>query len=832
MPLSPRPRAAVTALVSTLSLVTGLLVLVLTSATSASATTSSITASEDTYSVRAKVSRNTTHGDDQTWSVDGRKSDQRLAFVKFHVPAPAAGTSYVGARLRALSDGSGSTGSGPVAYTTNSSWSESTLTWSNQPSRGVLLGSSGGYGAGSWVTWDVSAALPATGGTVSFRLETTDRALLAFQSSEGTDAPQLVLTSEPLASANPSPSTSTSTSASPAPTPTTPPAAGSTAAQTYGWGTPVAGDEFGYTGSPDSTKWNLYNSAGHAGNGVRSPAAWSVDGSVARVSGDAQGTTGGMSAKFGRRTYGRWEARMRTSARDSEYHPVLLLWPDSGGSCDGEIDYAEGTADVTKMRFFYHYSCSNYQTSASRTVDTTQWHNYAVEWTSAGVIGYLDGVEWFRDTDPTHQPPGPMHQTVQLDWFPDGTTTTPSWMEVDWVRVYDPQSGPDLSAPDTTITSGPAAQTTSTSASFAFTSSESASTFECRLDAAAWTPCTSPAAYSSVPVGSHTFAVRAIDAAGNVDPSPATRTWEVTTGTSSPPSPGTGNLTLAAVGDLNPDGQSSTTGAAGRNAASIAAAGVDAVTVLGDFQYTYGDCGSLVNELDKTGWGALMPKLIGTAGPTHDWSGGTDVTNYRSHLGGTCSGQTSGRSLSSSAWGSDVGPDTSHWVDLGSWRVFSVSSGLWRYDSAKASAVTSWLDSELAKAVAAGDHPLVIWHEPYWTSTSSGHGPTTAVKPWIDVLDKYDVPLVLSGHQHGYERFYPQNANSTRNDATGTQQFVVGTGGIGFYSWSNSAPNLATHQADTYGWLKLVLRADGSYDWQFVRTGGGSYTDSGTRPAG
>jgi hypothetical protein len=175
MPVSPRPRAALTALVSTLSLVAGLLVLVLTSATSASATTSSVTASEDTYALRAKGNKNTTHGNDPTWSVDGRKSAQRLAFVKFHVPAPAAGTSYVGAQLRALSDGTGSTGSGPVAYTTSSSWSEATLTWGNQPSRGALLGSSGGYQAGSWATWDVSAALPDTGGTVSFRLETTDR---------------------------------------------------------------------------------------------------------------------------------------------------------------------------------------------------------------------------------------------------------------------------------------------------------------------------------------------------------------------------------------------------------------------------------------------------------------------------------------------------------------------------------------------------------------------------------------------------------------------------------------------------------------------------------
>jgi hypothetical protein len=29
-----------------------------------------------------------------------------------------------------------------------------------------------------------------------------------------------------------------------------------------------------------------------------------------------------------------------------------------------------------------------------------------------------------------------MHQTIQLDWFPDGTATKPSQMQVDWVRVY------------------------------------------------------------------------------------------------------------------------------------------------------------------------------------------------------------------------------------------------------------------------------------------------------------------------------------------------------------------------------------------------------------
>ena len=215
---------------------------------------------------------------------------------------------------------------------------------------------------------------------------------------------------------------------------------GTQAATTFGWGPVLAGDEFSNTGAPDATKWSVFKGAGHAGKGVRSPAAWSVANGSATVKGDAAGTTGGMSAKFAQQKYGRWETRMKTSARDPKYHPVLILWPNNNTSPNcAEIDYAEGSTDTTMMKFFLHYACgggSKFQTTAANPVDSTQWHNYAVEWTPAGITGFVDGVKTFTDTNPAHQPSVGMHQTLQLDWFPDGSATKASQMQVDWVRVY------------------------------------------------------------------------------------------------------------------------------------------------------------------------------------------------------------------------------------------------------------------------------------------------------------------------------------------------------------------------------------------------------------
>lgn len=116
----------------------------------------------------------------------------------------------------------------------------------------------------------------------------------------------------------------------------------------------------------------------------------------------------------------------------------------------------------------------------------------------------------------------------------------------------------DATAPETTITDGPTGTVSASTATFDFTSSEQGSTFECRLDGGSFAPCTPPFSRSGLGAGSHTFEVRATDAAGNADRTPARRTWTIRAApsaskpkprprTKEPPSPGSQVVALATV---------------------------------------------------------------------------------------------------------------------------------------------------------------------------------------------------------------------------------------------------------------------------------------------
>ncbi|TQM06223.1 glycoside hydrolase family 16 protein [Pseudonocardia kunmingensis] len=208
---------------------------------------------------------------------------------------------------------------------------------------------------------------------------------------------------------------------------------GTTAAAVHGWGTPNREDDF--TGGTE--QWDVYDGPGHAGEGRRSPSAVTVQDGILTITGDSSGTTAGMAWNPGQK-YGRWEGRVRAPASDPSYNALLLLWPDAEDfPVGGEIDFME-MLDHTRQTtdIFIHYGEDNSQVNGQVEIDGTEWHNWAVEWTPEAITAYVDGEEWYRTTDTSIFPPGPMHLCIQLDWFPEGDTPQESTMHVDWVRQY------------------------------------------------------------------------------------------------------------------------------------------------------------------------------------------------------------------------------------------------------------------------------------------------------------------------------------------------------------------------------------------------------------
>ncbi len=89
----------------------------------------------------------------------------------------------------------------------------------------------------------------------------------------------------------------------------------------------------------------------------------------------------------------------------------------------------------------------------------------------------------------------------------------------------------DSTPPETTIDRGPSGATNDPTPTFAFHSDDPNATFECRLDRGAFAPCSSPKTLGHQSDGWHNFLVRAIDEAGNVDPTLASRSFVVRTAT-------------------------------------------------------------------------------------------------------------------------------------------------------------------------------------------------------------------------------------------------------------------------------------------------------------
>jgi hypothetical protein len=163
--------------------------------------------------------------------------------------------------------------------------------------------------------------------------------------------------------------------------------------------------------------------------------------------------------------------------------------------------------------------------------------------------------------------------------------------------------------------------------------------------------------------------------------------------------------------------------------------------------------------------------------------------------------------------------------DLGTWHIIVLNSecepaGGCGFGSPQ----EKWLKQDLQAHPAACT--LAYWHKPLFSSGGK-HGNDAEVKAFWQDLYSAHAALILTGHDHDYERFAPQDPEGKADPAHGIREFVVGTGGKNHRGFGKIEPTSEVHNADTFGVLKLTLHAK-SYDWEFIAEAGKTFRDSGS----
>jgi Big-like domain-containing protein/calcineurin-like phosphoesterase family protein len=162
--------------------------------------------------------------------------------------------------------------------------------------------------------------------------------------------------------------------------------------------------------------------------------------------------------------------------------------------------------------------------------------------------------------------------------------------------------------------------------------------------------------------------------------------------------------------------------------------------------------------------------------------------------------------------------------NLGEWHVVALNSECEHVGGCGAtSPMVRWLEQDLAAYPATCT--LAYFHHPLFSS--GFHGNQSEMRPTWDVLYAAGADVVVSSHDHDYERFAPQRPDGTLDTSQGIREFVVGTGGADLRAFGFIQPNSEVRNSDTHGVLKLTLHPS-SYDWQFVPVAGKTFTDSGT----
>ena len=230
------------------------------------------------------------------------------------------------------------------------------------------------------------------------------------------------------------------------------------------------------------------------------------------------------------------------------------------------------------------------------------------------------------------------------------------------------------------------------------------------------------------------------------------------------------------------------------------------VYALGDNVYQNGTLDEYNNCYDPT-WGRFKDRTYPSIG-NHEY-------------------QTPGAVGYYSYFGSNAGDPTEGYYsfDLGAWHIIVLNSNCGEVGGCDTNDPQGqWLQADLAANPSTCT--LAMMHHPLYTSNGGGY---SRVQSFWEVLHQAGTDIVLSGHQHNYERFALQDSNGMADPGRGIREFVVGTGGYSLFpsNWSQILPNSEVRASDTYGVLKLTLNPN-SYNWEFVPIAGQTFTDSGT----
>jgi acid phosphatase type 7 len=163
--------------------------------------------------------------------------------------------------------------------------------------------------------------------------------------------------------------------------------------------------------------------------------------------------------------------------------------------------------------------------------------------------------------------------------------------------------------------------------------------------------------------------------------------------------------------------------------------------------------------------------------------------------------------------------------DLGPWHIVSLNSECAEIGGCnEGSREEKWLRADLAAHPAACT--LAYFHKPLFSS-GGAHGDAPEIRPIYQALYDANADVILSGHDHDYERFAPQDPNGNRDPKRGIREFVVGTGGKNHRPFGAPEATSEVRDTTTFGVLKLTLKPT-SYEWSFIPEAGKSFTDSGS----